>query len=56
MVTRQRGNQRNKITEGKVINLFSVPLTHSETNLLRKGFTFFPKGKVNPNEIENDIN
>ena len=56
IVTRQRDNQRNRITEGKIINLSSVPLTLSETNLLRKGLTFCPKGKVNPSEVENDKN
>ena len=53
---RQRDNQCNKMFEGKVTDLSSVPLTHSETNLLRKGLTFYPKGKVNPSEVENDIN
>ena len=55
LISKQRKNLRQKITEGKVINLSSKPLTNSETNLLSEGLTFCPKPRINKDDIQEDI-
>ena len=55
LISKQRKNLRQKITQGKVINLSSKLLTNLKTNLPSKVLTFCPKPRINKDDIQEDL-